>query len=117
MFCWQCGEKLPDNALFCQKCGAKIGSTSAPSQKVKLILDRASQAYLVNPPIKAVVNNNTYVSIENGHTETVELDPGPCTLELSSGFRKTRLELNLKKDTVVQIGFNRLSGKLMAEIK
>lgn len=117
MFCSQCGEKLQDNALFCHKCGAKIGSASEPSGKVKLILDRASQVYLVNPPVKAVINSSTYVSIENGHTETVELDPGPCVIELSGSFRKAKLEFDLKKDTVVQIGFNRISGKLTATIK
>lgn len=117
MFCSQCGEKLQDNALFCHKCGAKIGSSSEPTGKVKLILDQASQIYLLNPPIKAVINSNTYISIENGHTETVELDPGPCVVELSGSFRKAKLEFNLQKDTVIQIGFNRISGKLMAEIK
>lgn len=117
MFCSQCGEKLQDNALFCHKCGAKIGEISAPTGKVKLILDRASQVYLLNPPIKAVINSTTYVSIENGQTETVELDPGPCVVELSGSFRKAKLEFDLQKDTVIQIGFNRISGKLTAIIK
>lgn len=117
MFCSQCGEKLQDNALFCHKCGAKISSVAEPSGKVKLVLDRASQLYLLNPPIKAVINGTTYVSIENGHTETVELDPGPCIVELSGSFRKAKLEFDLQKDTVIQIGFNRISGKLTAIIK
>lgn len=117
MFCSQCGEKLQDTALFCHKCGAKIGGLSEPTGKVKLILDRASQVYLLNPPIKAVINGTTYVSIENGHTETVELEPGPCVVELSGSFRKTKLEFDFQKDTVIQIGFNRISGKLTASIK
>lgn len=117
MFCSQCGEKLQDNALFCHKCGAKIGSASEPSSKVKLILDRASQVYLINPPVKAVINGSIYVSIENGHTEIVELDPGPCMVELSGSFRKAKLEFDLQKDTVIQIGFNRMTGKLTAEVK
>lgn len=117
MFCSQCGEKLQDNALFCHKCGAKIGGMSESTGKVKLILDRASQVYLLNPPIKAVVNGTTYVSIENGHTETIELEPGHCVVELSGSFRKAKLEFDLQKDTVIQIGFNRISGKLTAIIK
>ena len=117
MFCSYCGEKLPDTALFCHKCGAKIGSAPTVANKEKLILDRASQIYLVNPPIKAVVNGTIYVSIENGHTETVELDPGPCVVELSGSFRKAKLEFDLQKDTVVEIGFNRITGKLTASIK
>lgn len=71
----------------------------------------------MNPPIKAVINSTTYVSIENGHTETVELDPGPCVVELSGSFRKAKLEFDIQKDTVVEIGFNRITGKLTASIK
>lgn len=117
MFCSQCGAKLQESALFCHKCGAKIGNTQEKTGKVKLILDRASQIYLLNPPIKATINGNIYVSIENGHTETVELEPGPCVVELSGSFRKTKVEFDLKQDTVVQIGFNRITGKLTASIK
>lgn len=117
MFCIQCGAQLAEGAKFCHVCGQGVAGNSTPSRKVKLTLDRASQLYLLNPPIKAVINGSTYVSIENGHTETVELDPGPCIIELSGSFRKAKLEFDLQQDTVVQLGFNRITGKLTASIK
>ena len=118
MFCSMCGEELPNNALFCHKCGAKQNfSTETGSGTVKLILDRASQIYLLNPPIKATINGTIFASVENGHTETIEVEPGPCVLELSASIRKTTLEFDLQKDTRVEIGFNRISGKITAKIK
>ena len=47
-FCHNCGEKLPENALFCPKCGTKttIGTASkaaAPSDEMRESFNKISQ--------------------------------------------------------------------------
>ena len=121
MFCYKCGKEIPDNSLFCSFCGAKLptGDTveSAPSQEmVTLTIDRSSQVYLINPPIKVVIDNNIRLSIENGRSEQVQLTPGTHHVELSASMRKTVVDLDLQKDSVLTIGFNRLTGKIVAKI-
>ena len=32
MFCKNCGNQLPDNALFCGSCGTKVEAPAAPQQ-------------------------------------------------------------------------------------
>lgn len=49
----------------------------------KLTIDRSSQVYLGNPPIKVIIDNSIRLSIENGHTETVNLPITDQTIELS----------------------------------
>lgn len=121
MFCYKCGKEIPDNSLFCSFCGAKLptgdAAESAPSQEmVTLIIDRSSQVYLINPPIKAVIDNKIRLSIENGQSEQLQLTPGVHHIELSASMRKTAIDLDLQKDTVLTISFNRLSGKIEAKV-
>lgn len=121
MYCNQCGKQIPDNSRFCSFCGAKIpagnavGGTSEP-EVFTLTIDRASQVYLINPPVKVVIDGTVRLSVENGRSEQVQLKPGAHHIELSASMRKTTVDLDLQKDTVLMIGFNRLSGKLVAEI-
>lgn len=121
MFCYKCGKEIPDNSLFCSFCGAKLptgdAAESAPSQEmVTLIIDRSSQVYLINPPIKAVIDNKIRLSIENGQSEQLQLTPGVHHIELSASMRKTAIDLDLQKKTVLTISFNRLSGKIEAKV-
>lgn len=121
MFCYKCGKEIPDNSLFCSFCGAKLptgdAAESAPSQEmVTLIIDRSSQVYLINPPIKAVIDNKIRLSIENGQSEQLQLTPGVHHIELSASMRKTAIDLDLQKETVLTISFNRLSGKIEAKV-
>lgn len=121
MFCYKCGKEIQDNSMFCSFCGAKLptGNTveSVPApETVTLTIDRASQVYLINPPVKVVIDEKIRLSVENGRSEQVQLTPGAHHVELSASMRKTVVDLELQKDSVLTIGFNRLSGKIMAEI-
>ncbi len=118
MFCYQCGKKIPDNSAFCSFCGAKILTEAEGSceEKISLTIDRSSQVYLVNPPVKVVIDGNIRLSVDNGKSEKVELSPGEHKVELAASFRTTTVNLNLQKDTVLAISFSRLSGKIVAEI-
>ena len=121
MFCYKCGKEIPDSSLFCSFCGAKlstgdaVGSAPAP-EMFTLTIDRASQMYLINPPVKVVIDDNIRLSVENGRSEQVQLTPGAHHVELSASMRKTIVDLDLQKDLVLAIGFNRLSGKIEAKI-
>lgn len=121
MFCYKCGKEIPDNSLFCSFCGAKLPTGNAvegtpASERFTLTIDRASQVYLINPPVKVVIDDTVRLSVENGRSEQVQLAPGSHHVELSASMRKTVVDLNLQKDTVLAIGFNRLSGKIEAAI-
>ena len=121
MFCYKCGKEIPDNSLFCSFCGAKLPTgnavESSPAVKmVTLTIDRASQVYLINPPIKVIIDNDIRLSVENGRSEQVQLAPGSHHVELSASMRKTVVDLDLQKDTALTISFNRLSGKIEAKV-
>lgn len=118
MFCYQCGTEIPDNSAFCFSCGAKIptGTETSANDKITLTIDRASQVYLINPPIKVVINGDIRLSLENGKTEKVQLEPGAYTVELSGSFRSKTVNLDLQKDTVLAVSFSRITGQIKAEI-
>lgn len=118
MYCWKCGKEIPDESLFCFICGAKISQGAEPGQvetKEKtytLTIDRASQVYLVNPPIKVTIDDNIRLSVDNGRTETVQLLPGPHQIECKGSFRSASGTVNMDGDKTVEIGFNRLTGAI-----
>lgn len=124
MYCFKCGAQIPDESVFCSICGTKVGNhesgSAEPSPqaeaKFKLTIDRTSQVYLINPPIKVLIDTDIRLSVDNGQTSDVMLLPGPHHLEFTSSMRTTKLDINLEKDTLIQLGFSRLSGKIIAKI-
>lgn len=121
MFCSKCGKPVQDNDAFCRYCGAALGTVNNDkvgiSNEITLFIDRKSQIYLINPPIKAVIDGSSFLNVENGKTEQIKLKKGPHTIELSSGIRSKKLTIEMQADTVLEIGFNRFSGALTAEVK
>lgn len=117
MFCFKCGAQIPDESVFCSKCGAKVQASPEPvAQTYALTFDRASQVYVVNPPIKVVIDGSIRFSVDNGKTERVDLASGPHKVELSGSIRSAKVDIDLQRDTVIKISFSRLSGKLAAEV-
>lgn len=118
MYCWKCGKEIPDGSLFCSFCGSKIGQSveqgpaEAQAQTYTLTIDRASQVYLVNPPIKVTIDETIRLSVDNGRTETVQLTPGPHQIECKGSFRTSRATVDMDGDKVIDIGFNRITGAL-----
>lgn len=117
MYCYKCGKQIPDDSAFCSYCGAAIAQpTTEVPQGFRLIIDRKSQMYLVNPPIKATIDGRTLLSVDNGKFVEVTVSPGLHTIELKASFRSKKLEIDIQKDTVVEIGFNRMTGAITADI-
>lgn len=121
MFCFKCGAQLPDGSVFCPQCGAKVEvatseTPSATTQKYKVVIDRASQLYLINPSIKVTIDNRIRMTLENGETQETELEAGNHVIECTSSMRTTKKEFDLSVDTLIKIGFSRLSGKITMDI-
>lgn len=121
MFCRKCGNPLPEDSQFCPACGTPTVSTSLSVQQTNMLsylltIDRASQVFLASPPIKITIDNTTRLSIENGHTESVQLNPGKHTLLFKSSFRSSQLDIDLQKDTVIELSWNRATGKIETKI-
>ena len=117
MFCFKCGAQLPDESIFCPKCGTRVQGDPAPAaQTYTLTLDRASQVYVANPPIKVVIDGSIRLSVDNGKTEQVKLAPGSHKIELAASFHSAKVDVDLQRDTLIRIGFSRLTGKLTTEV-
>lgn len=117
MYCYKCGKQIPDDSAFCSYCGATITTHNAEEpQGFRLIIDRKSQLYLVNPPIKVTIDGSTFLSVDNGKFVEVTVSPGIHTIDFKASFRSKTLEIDIQKDTVVEIGFNRMTGAITADI-
>ena len=63
MFCYKCGTAIPDDSIYCLKCGTKVQSSTQEHlsqeyiKKYKLTLDRASQMYVVDVPVKFIIDS------------------------------------------------------------
>ena len=62
MYCSQCGNKLPENALFCSKCGAPLETTSTvtninPNYKTEAITTTELPTLDFQTAIKLCLNN------------------------------------------------------------
>lgn len=122
MFCYKCGQQIPDDSVFCSKCGTRVSGNSQTANdnpvpaSHTLTIDRANQFYLINPAVKAVIDNDLKLWIDNGKCESVRLYDGPHTVEFSYSFRRAVVNIDMVSDTVIEIGWNRLTGKLMARV-
>lgn len=121
MFCRKCGKSIPDDSCFCPACGSPINDTSLSAQESNptlytLTIDRASQVFLASPPIKVTIDNTVYLSVENGHTESVQLQPGKHSLLFKCSLRSAQLDIDLQKNTVVELSWNRITGKIVTNI-
>lgn len=121
MFCRKCGKPIPDDSRFCPACGSPTDSTSFPMQEANalsytLTIDRASQVFLVSPPIKVTIDSTIHLSVENGHTESVQIQPGKHSLLFKCSLRSTQLDIDLQKDTVIELSWNRVTGKIATNI-
>ncbi len=117
MYCFKCGNQIPDDSIFCSKCGSKVAmeaETSSDGNRHWLTIDRASQIYAINPPIKVAIDHSVLLSVDNGKTIQTELSKGHHIVEFSASMRKTRIELDMTRDTLIKVSFSRLTGKIVA---
>src|SRR5690242_924612 len=78
MFCHQCGNRLPDDAVFCNGCGIRVASTppssqSSPSGRATIQLDNS--ALLSSPPYGSSPNNPTYPPTQFGNNPSSSFYP------------------------------------------
>ena len=119
MFCFKCGSEIPDESVFCSKCGTKVAQAepaASDNKLFKLTIDRKSQLYAVNPPIKISIDSSILLSVDNGKTIQTELPSGKHIIEFSASMRKSRMEIDMDKDMLIQVSFSRLTGKIIAEV-
>lgn len=115
--CRSCGKQISIESSFCQYCGTPIdGTGTAEGQEFRLIIDRKSQVILLTPPIKVIIDDSTLLSVDNGKFAEVTVSPGMHTIELKASFQSKKLDINVKKDTVITIGFSRITGGITAEV-
>ncbi len=123
MYCFKCGKQIPDESVFCSFCGTRVdgsetSSNGAAIEEVKyaLTIDRKSQPYLINPPVKVIIDGDIRFGVDNGKTETVPVSSGRHQIELKMSVRQKNIEVDIQKDTTIEIGFNRLTGAITANV-
>ena len=124
MFCRKCGKPLPEDSRFCPACGTPVAfesdiESSTPnycSSLYTLTIDRASQVYLMNPPVKVTIDNSIRLTVENGHTQTIQLPAGQHNILFKCSLRSTQLDINIVRDTLIELSWNRISGKMVTKI-
>lgn len=79
MFCMNCGEQLPDGAVFCSKCGSKIDSNIATNkteenEKEKIIIqglcNRIKSRFLTQNG-NAMLTNKRFVYLKHSLAKTL----------------------------------------------
>ena len=89
IFCYKCGTAIPDDSIYCLKCGTKVqSSTQEYIKKYKLTLDRASQMYVVDVPVKFIIDSEINITLLNGETKEIFLTPGIHKIQVTGSFRK-----------------------------
>lgn len=121
MFCNYCGKSNPDDSKFCSGCGKIIVGDSEPviceEQMHTVDIFRDSQAYLINPPINILIDNETRCSIANGASLQLKLQGGEHSITFSQSARKKTIKFDLTKDTSIRVKWNRITGAIETSIK
>lgn len=118
MFCRNCGKNIPDDSKFCISCGTPVENNTISNQATfKLTIDRASQVYLINPPIKVTIDNSIRFSVENGQTHSIDISSGNHKIYFKSSLRSATLEVDIQKDTLIEVKWSRISGAIIPEVK
>lgn len=116
MFCIKCGNQVPDGANFCPSCGQAVG-VSNNNQYILTIKRLKEHVPGINPGIKVIVDGlNEYKLYENGEIN-VELNPGMHKVSFVFSFINQTETIDLTKDTVYSITWNRITGKVKMNLE
>ncbi len=126
--CPNCGGRLPtesSNGLYtCEYCGQSVrikgandseAVTNTDASKATLTLTYDASHYLVIPDMKVTVNDKTF-TIQNHNKLTLILEKGEYDLKFKSSVRRKTVHLVVDKDNKLQIGWNRVTGKIVVEV-
>lgn len=107
--CPECNKKVSDQAPACPSCGVPIHRES------KLIVASPVQTFAINPKIKMAWNGATVATIKKGERVDMVVD-ADGEASYSAGFRSTSLQVQAGVVTKVQLMWDRVSGKLIAQV-
>lgn len=110
-YCVHCGSQLDDKVEICMNCGCLA------DDKCVVAFQRASQWFLINPPINIEITGEGYwktLQVENGDTVKIALPKGKYKIHFFSSGRSTDCTLNLTQNTTYHLSWHRVSGKLEA---
>lgn len=86
-----------------------------PAQKFNLKLIREKQFFVVDVAIKAMTEDGTEHRLKNGEDVTLSVSPGRQTIQFTGSFRKTKVELDVIRDTALLLKWNRVTGHIDVE--
>ena len=82
----------------------------------RLTVARKDQYFLINPPMKVFVDGVERLHVDNGITLWIDLPAGMHVLGVKSGFRKRELPINMNRNTMAVLSWNRVTGEIDVEI-
>lgn len=98
---------------------ANHSSEEAAADTCRLILEKdpaLADSYAVNPDIKVEISELGTYTLSKGNVINLDINKGIYTVHLSSSIRKKSLSLELKTNTKLIIGFNRITGGLETNV-
>ena len=135
MFCPHCGKSIADIAKFCPYCGANLKDlTSSSKESVpndpespcpqttsnidthKLTIYCQEQSFLVNSPMRVLVDEQFEYSIESGKSIELDLPEGEHSVRVSASIREKRIPIALNSDIKLVLSWNRFTGAIQTEI-
>lgn len=121
MFCNNCGKENPSDSKYCSSCGKELDVKKIVKDEGKkqynLSFFRESQFYIFNPPINVSVDNKAKFSIENGGRHEVKLEQGKHEILFYLSLKKKKIDIDIKKDTLIDLKWNRLTGSIDVNIE
>lgn len=118
MFCNNCGKENPNDSKFCSNCGKNIISDiDIDNSKMHTIeIFRESQLFLINPAVNVAVNGVNKLSIANGENVKLKLEEGKYEITFTMSLRKKVVQIDLKKDTHIDLKWNRFTGSMVVNV-
>jgi len=111
--CKECGKDISDKSSSCIHCGCPVIS-STNNGNLRIIYSKDSRALV--PKIQVSINGNQLAELKNGsETELTVNESG--TLLFKGSFRKAEVEFDKDKNYKITLGWNTLTGKLMADVE
>ena len=107
--CPECGADVSDKAPTCPACGVPLLTES------KVIVAAPVQAMLMNPKVAAYLDGREVAKLKRGELAEIPIDHD-TTLSFTAGIRSTELAVKAGAVTRVQLGWDRISGKLVAQV-
>ena len=112
--CSECGREVSDHAKVCVHCGNPINQADqAPVSKAMIY--GYTQSFVVNPPVKILVNGLEVGSVSKGGLFELPL-ARDTLITFKCSFRKAEVLVRAGQTTKIKLSWNRLTGQLVPQI-